>query len=316
MTPAPILLFTYKRLHVLKQTIDALKNNCLAAESELFIFSDAAKCAEDEPVVSRIRAYLGQVTGFKNIEITEAKTNKGLANSIIDAVSEVIDKRGSVIVLEDDLITAPNFLLFMNSCLEEYRCADKVFSISGYAFNLGNATKYAEDAYFLNRGWSWGWATWKDRWEKVDWQVSNYSEFLADKSAQRAFARGGSDLNKMLAKQMVGKLDSWAIRWFYHQFHIQGLTVYPVLSKVYNAGFDKHATHTTGSNARYLPVMDASGKTTFKLPASVQLNTYYNRKFRKKMGVLSRLVSKVDTYLKRLFENDSPDKKTEEYIPG
>jgi hypothetical protein len=300
MAPAPILLFTYKRLDVLKQTVDALKNNYLASDSDLFIFSDGAKCIQDESIVNEIRVYLRQVTGFKNISITESKTNKGLANSIINGVSEIIDQYESAIVLEDDLITTANFLLFMNAGLEAYRNKKGIFSISGYSFNLGIDPENKSDAYFLNRGWSWGWATWKDRWKKVDWEVKSYDKFVNDNNAKKEFAKGGSDLNKMLEKQMKGKLDSWAIRWFYHQFYMGGLTVYPVLSKVYNAGFDKDATHTKGSNNRYIPMMDATNKMEFRLPEIMKASSYYSRHFQNKMNVFSRVVSKIETYIKNL----------------
>jgi hypothetical protein len=300
MTPAPIILFTYKRLDVLKQTIDALKNNYLASESDLFLFSDGPKNSQDELIISEIRLYLSQISGFKSIHIIESKINKGLANSIIEGVSWIIDKFESAIVLEDDLITSVNFLLFMNASLEAYHDKENVFSISGYSFNLGNDPEDNNDAYFLNRGWSWGWATWKNRWQKVDWEVKNYNEFLADRKAKKAFAKGGSDLNKMLEKQMTDKLDSWAIRWFYHQFYIGGLTAYPIFSKIYNAGFDKDATHTTGSNRRYIPVMDTTDKKEFELPKSIQLSNYYSMQFQRKMSVLSRMFSKLNTYVKKL----------------
>ena len=316
MNPAPILLFTYKRLDVLKQTVEALKRNHLASDSDLFIFSDAAKHKHDEPTVLAVRNYLKHITGFKSITIKEAKSNLGLANSIIRGVSEIISKYRVAIVLEDDLVTTSNFLLFMNSCLFKYQYAENVFSISGYSFNLGQDTGSEDEAYFLSRGWSWGWATWSNRWEKVDWEVNSYVKFVNDYKARKAFAKGGSDLNKMLDQQMNGKLDSWAIRWFYHQFCIGGLTVYPVLSKVYNAGFDKDATHTNGSNSRYVPIMDSASNMVFTLPSSVELSIHYSRKFQKKMGVIARVVSKIDTHIKRLFENDSLNKKTAGSLPG
>jgi len=301
MTTAPILLFTYKRLNTLKKTVAALKQNSLAGNSDLFIFSDAAKYPEDKETVNQVRAYIKEISGFKSISIIEAKTNKGLANSIIGGVSDVIDNYGQVIVLEDDLITTPNFLFFMNTCLEKFKSSRQVFSISGYSFNLGENNKLKADVYFLNRGWSWGWATWKDRWQDVDWEVNSYPEFIKDSKAKRAFAKGGSDLNKMLEKQMHGNLDSWAIRWFYHQFHIGGLTVYPVLSKIYNEGFDRDATHTTGSGTRYLPLLDTVHKEIFIFPDTVAVTPYYQKKFQLKMGILSRIVSKIETVFKMVF---------------
>lgn len=81
---APIILFAYKRLNTLKRTVDSLQHNMLKSESELFIFSDAAKTGKDVLAVEEVRAYLETISGFKSIRILEAKENKELANSIIE----------------------------------------------------------------------------------------------------------------------------------------------------------------------------------------------------------------------------------------
>lgn len=302
MNIAPVLLFTYKRLDTLKTTVEALANNELANDSELFVFSDAAKFEKDIVIVNQVRDYIKTITGFKKITIVEARENKGLANSIIDGVTAVLNKFDRVIVLEDDLSTTANFLTFMNTCLMQYQYEPAAFSISGYSFNLGQSNADHDDAYFLRRGWSWGWATWKDRWADVDWAVKDYEQFKVDSRARREFAVGGSDLNKMLADQMEGRLDSWAIRWFYHQFRKKGLTVYPVFSKVFNNGFDQDATHTSGSGRRYLPALDKEERMTFSLPQKVTVNQFYQKKFMLKMGLMSRIVSKAETILQMVFK--------------
>lgn len=298
---APVVLFTYKRLNTLEQTINALKGNFLAKDTELYIFSDGAKYKEDEAIVDEIRSYLKSVDGFKKVRVFEAVANKGLATSIIDGVTQILQFSETVIVLEDDLLTTPNFLSYMNFCLKRYNSIEKVFSISGYSFDFGIAPGYLHDSYFLNRGWSWGWATWKARWDKIDWDVKDYTDFYRNKSKRQAFSKGGSDLNKMLEKQMSGKLDSWAIRWFFHQFKVGGLTVYPILSKINNNGFDQDATHTTGSSKRYLPSMDTANKVDFKLPSDAEVNVYYQDRFRKKMGLNARILSKIETLIKKVF---------------
>lgn len=301
MRVAPILLFTYKRLDTLRKTVDDLKNNYLALESDLYIFSDAAKTDIDVPIVLEVRKFLKSISGFKTVTVIEAPINKGLASSIIEGVSFVFNKADTLIVLEDDLSTTPNFLMFMNACLSRYENNPSAFSISGYSFNLGVRSGTEQDAYFLNRGWSWGWATWKDRWEKVDWDVNDYSSFVNDNRARREFAKGGSDLNAMLDKQISGQLDSWAIRWFYHQFRIKGLTIYPVFSKVFNNGFDQFATHTNGSKRRYLPNLDKNHDMEFDLPNSVKEDYFYQKRFNSKMGVFSRIISKVETAVLKIF---------------
>ncbi len=297
MNLAPIILFTYKRLDTLELTVDALKKNYLAKNSDLIIFSDAAKGEKDRMAVEIVRAYLQTIEGFKSVQIHHAKVNKGLAHSIIDGVSEVFKTYKSAIVLEDDLVSSSNFLNFMNVCLEKYNDEPKVFSISGFSFNLNLDNNLKIDTYFLNRGWSWGWATWKDRWENIDWEIDDYEDFKKDKQAKKEFSKGGSDLNSMLENQMSGKLDSWAIRWFYNQFKSQGLTLYPVLSKIFNEGFGEEATHTNGSSKRYLPQLDNKLKIHFSFPENIEITTLAQKRFQRKMGILARIRSKIETIL-------------------
>lgn len=294
---APIVLFTYNRLDTLKQTVEALKLNYLAPTTELYIFSDAAKNNQDYEAVEEVRKFIYNISGFQSVTIKEAIHNKGLANSIIDGVSEILVKHETVIVLEDDLFCTPNFLNFMNQSLVHYKNESEVFSISGYSFNLNIGKEYEFDTYFLNRGWSWGWATWRNRWENIDWEIRDYDSFKLDKKAKKEFSKGGSDLNSMLRKQMDGKLDSWAIRWFYNQYKTQGLTIYPKESLVFNNGFDIHATHTIGSSKRYIPTMDDGLKLNFKFPAYVSETKIAQKLFQQKMGYLSRIKSKIETIL-------------------
>lgn len=294
----PIVLFTYKRLDTLKQTVEALQQNYLAVDSDLYIFSDAAKGEQDAESVNNVRNYIKSVHGFKSITIYESQLNKGLATSIIEGVSQILKIHETVIVLEDDLVSTNNFLDFMNQSLLIYKNEKAVFSVSGFSFNLKTTDNYKYDTYFLNRGWSWGWATWQDRWDKIDWEIQDYSEFIKNRKAQKNFSEGGSDLNGMLKKQMNNDLDSWAIRWFYNQYKCKGLTVYPVKSKILNEGFGENATHTKGSARRYMPVLDIENKRSFNFASKIEITEIAQRKFQIKMGYFSRLKSKIETYLK------------------
>ena len=123
---APILLFVYNRPEHLKQTMETLQNNPLAAESELYIYSDAARKDTDEAAVAEVRNYIHKITGFKSITLIEREKNWGLARNIIDGVTTQVNRFGRVIVMEDDLITAPYFLQFMNDALETYKDEPRV----------------------------------------------------------------------------------------------------------------------------------------------------------------------------------------------
>lgn len=302
MNLAPILLFTYKRLDTLIASVDALKRNYLAQHSSIYIYSDAAKHSQDVETVKSVRNYLKSIDGFKNIKIIEAPVNQGLAKSVINGVGQVINQYGKVIVLEDDLIVTANFLDFMNYSLEFYEEKTGIFSLSGYNYNFNIPKGYEYDNYMVTRGCSWGWATWKDRWEVVDWQIENYKE-ISTKKFKRSFNRSGSDLTSMLQKQINSQIDSWAIRWYYNQWKVSGLTAYPCLSFVDNQGFDADATHTKVFN-RYKTINIDGRKTTFLLNPNVTIDSKYQKLIQAKFSLLTRIVfGKLMTYLVKLRFN-------------
>jgi hypothetical protein len=297
---APICLFTYNRLNETTLTVESLKCNTLAKNSVLIVFSDGARDENSFDSVRDVREYLKTITGFKSVIVIESLENKGLARSIIEGVTKVIDEYGNVIVVEDDLLTSTNFLCYMNQSLDLYRANSKIWSVSGFSFPINYPENYGFDNSFGVRASSWGWATWKDRWEKVDWEVSDYEDFMKDKSAQKDFKRGGSDLVKMLSKQMAGVIDSWAIRFTYSQFKYGCYDVLPVQSKVVNIGFNGDATNTQGMETRFDSTLDKSGSTIFVFNETVGTDESILRQFRKPLTIKARVEYKIKTVLKKL----------------
>ncbi len=259
---APVCLFVFKRLDLTQQVLSSLQSNKLAAQTHLHVFSDAASNEEDKAAVEEVRAFIKNINGFASVTYHLSQKNKGLANSIISGVTEILERDGKAIVLEDDLILSNNFLSFMNEALDYYKDDKTVFSVCGYTVPIH--TDEALDVYFTGRGSSWGWATWKDRWQKIDWEMKDYNAFTKDKAAQKRFNRNGSDLTKLLRLQMTGQRNSWAIRWAYAQFRTNTYTVFPVLSKVANDGFGGKATHTSKLyQSRFSTTLDTTGKVHF-----------------------------------------------------
>ncbi|MBB6612125.1 sugar transferase [Pontibacter sp. Tf4] len=295
---APILLFTYKRVDSLKQTIGALQRNNLVTESDLFVFSDGAKNKSDIDLVDQVRTYLRSISGFKSITIKEAPSNLGLANSIIAGVNEVISEYGKVIVLEDDLLTSANFLTFMNQALETFQNDPRIYSISGYTAPIKVPADYPFDNYFTRRASSWGWATWKDRWTNIDWEVSDYRDFSHNLKARYEFNKMGSDMSHMLSKYMNGKIDSWAIRWCYYQFKMNTLSVYPTLSKVSNIGSGQLATNTNEKYNRFTSsTLDTTNTYKFIFNQDVKLDKRFIKQFVKIYSLKTRIYYKIKNIL-------------------
>ena len=297
MSLAPMVLFTFNRLDHTKKTIDALKENILAKESELFIFSDGARNSEEYIKVKSVRKYLKSIDGFKKIHIIETEKNRGLAKSVISGVTDIINKYGKVIVLEDDLVTSKYFLKYMNEALTIFKEREDIWSISGYGPNINIPTDYKDDIYITKRGSSWGWATWKDRWELVDWKVSDYNIFKSNREMIQEFNLSGKDLAPMLDDQIAGRIDSWAIRWVYSQFRNNMYTVYPIKSLVKNIGNDLSGTHTTTTTHFNVKL----GEKEINLNKNIKYNKGINKYFKEFYdsnfsGYLALVVKKIGLY--------------------
>lgn len=244
---SPIVLFVYNRPEHTKRTVESLLKNTLAGKSALFIFSDGAKNDSDTMKVNAVRDYLKTIKGFIKIEIVLREKNFGLANSVISGITAIFKQNDRVIVIEDDIISSSSFLNFMNKALAFYQEEKTIYSISGYPYPIKIPTTYRKDIFISYRASSWGWGTWKDRWEKVDWEVKDFSTFISDKKTQNLFDRGGQDLTQMLKAQMKGKIDSWAIRWVYAHFKNNAYCLYPIVPLCKNIGTDKSGTHSSSS---------------------------------------------------------------------
>ena len=169
MNTAPIIVFAFNRLDALKNTIDSLLQNEEAKLSDLFVFVDGPRENRqgEKEKVKAVQEYVMTINGFKSTKHFFSEHNKGLGKSIIEGVTQIIGQYGKAIVLEDDLVFSTNFLAFMNEGLDRYENEKKVFSICGYTNKVKIPKDYPYDAYFCTRSSSWGWATWKDRWETV-----------------------------------------------------------------------------------------------------------------------------------------------------
>jgi hypothetical protein len=268
---APICLFTYNRLSQTQETIESLQKNYLASQSELFVFSDGWRSEADKEKVIKVREHIKTIVGFKKTTIIESQVNKGLANSIIEGVTQIINQYDQVIVVEDDLKTAPNFLDFMNMCLKYYKEDNSIISISGHSLKFNLPKGYVGDVYLYGRAASWGWATWKDRWDYIDWEVKDWNTFKNDRNQKIKFNKNGSDMFSMLYDYMEGKNNSWAIRFCYTQFKLNKFTIFPVISKIDNFGFGVDATNCNVYN-RFKIDFDSGQKRSFNLPEKLTFN--------------------------------------------
>lgn len=248
---APIGLFVYNRPEHALRTLASLRANHLADQSDLIVFSDAPKPGEPGDNVREMRALIRQVQGFKSVTVVEREANYGLARSITDGVTAVVNKHGRVIVLEDDMVTSPFFLQYMNDALARFADDDRVVSIHGYTYPVAERLP---EAFFLPGADCWGWATWRRGWACFNGNARHLLAELRRRNLARAFDYNGAyPYTRMLERKVEGKNDSWAICWYASAFLEGKLTLYPGRSLVHNIGNDSSGTHSGTS-----PELDAA----------------------------------------------------------
>lgn len=241
MDIAPVALFAFNRPDHLERTLDALRHNDLADTTSLVVFADGARSGRDESAVAAVRRLLRSVMGFKDVTVVAREKNYGLAASIIEGVTSLVTRHGRVIVLEDDLVTSPYFLKYMNDGLNLYADTPQVACISGYIYPVDNRLP---ESFFLRGADCWGWATWARSWNLFN---PNGHELMAEIEKRKlgyAFdLSGGGPYTAMLKGQVRGLNDSWAVRWYASAFLAGGLTLYPGQSLVRNIGNDGSGRH-------------------------------------------------------------------------
>lgn len=238
---APILLFAYNRPRHLQHTVEALAHNPLAQESELFVFSDGARTEDDREDVELVRSYIHTIEGFKTVHRIERDRNYGLAANIIDGVTDIVNRYGRVIVLEDDLVTAPGFLQFMNDALDTYADEPHVGHIQAYDFTQNPRLP---ETFLIKFTGSWGWATWQRAWQHFNPDGQYLLNELHRRHLTRRFDFNGKyGFTRMLRRQVEGKNNSWAIRWNASLFLQDILSLNVGRSLVQNEGFDGSGTH-------------------------------------------------------------------------
>ena len=254
---APIALFTYNRPIHTKQVLDALSANSESKSSILYIFCDGPKENPSNTIIENINAVRGLANSenrFLKIVVVEQPKNKGLANSIIDGVSQVLKNFNTIIVLEDDIQPSPGFLKYMNDALYLYENENDVGCIHAWNYHLDNSD-YQESTFFIRGADCWGWATWGRAWKLFNSNSTSLIREIKSRNLEYEFdKRGTYEFTKMLQSQIDGKIDSWAIRWYASMFLEDKYCLHPVRPIVRNIGLDNSGVHCGTWDIKQFPV--------------------------------------------------------------
>jgi hypothetical protein len=246
---SPIILFAYNRPWHTEHTLLALKNNIFASDSTLYIYADGVKIEaskEDKGKITETRKIIRKQQWCKEVKIIESDINKGLANSIIEGVTEIINIYGKAIILEDDIVTSIGFLKYMNEALNLYEDNERVMHISGYMFPIKNVLP---DTFFYNTASCWGWATWKRSWLNFEPNPNKIYSYLESNNLFKKFNIDNQiNFSDDLLDNCLGKRKTWAIKWYGSIFMKNGFCLHPYPSLCQNIGMDNSGENCVESN--------------------------------------------------------------------
>ena len=241
MSMAPVALFAYRRPEHLARAVASLVANEEAAQTDLLVFCDGAKHADQQPAIDAVRRVAHGIRGFRSVSVIEQARNLGLAASVIGGVTRVLEERESVIVVEDDLVLSPFFLRFMNESLACYAAQARVASVHAYIFPV---RRPLPETFFLKGAECWGWATWRRAWRTFNDDAAGLLREIRRRGLEHEFDMDGAyGYKAMLEAQLRGEVDSWSIRWRASCYLAGMLTLYPGRSLVQNRGLDATGTH-------------------------------------------------------------------------
>ncbi len=260
---APILLFVYKRLEHVQRVIDALRTNPEAADSVLYIYSDAPASDADAEGVEAVREYVRSISSFEKVIVVERENNFGIEKSEVDGVTTVIGRHGKVIVLEDDIQVGNQFLKYMNYCLNEYKSDKSIYTVTGYSFL--KADKANEELFGLTRSFcAWGWGTWSDRWENLSRSL-NKSD-IRYVATHKSMLDNGQEFSYLLLHQYKNRYLTWDVAWYYSCCKNGGMTIFPYNSLINNIGMDGSGVHyNDGSKENRVEPINDRGEISFPL---------------------------------------------------
>lgn len=295
---APVVLFVYARADHTQRTLTALSANPEAKDTDLIIYADAARHEKDVTAVQAVRDLISNVIGFKSVTLHLREQNVGLAQNIIEGVTQVSQQYGRVIVLEDDIVTSPAFLGFMNAALDKYQTEPKVWHISGWNYPMRSEQSLPETFFWRTMN-CWGWATWADRWQHFKKEPAKLVDNWSAAEIERFNLDGAYDFWSQVTANHQGKLNTWAIFWYATIFAHKGLCLNPTRSFVANIGHDG-----SGENCGTKDVYKTTLATGFNKQwptkliensTAVELIQYFYRSL--KPSLLRRILSKI----KRVF---------------
>lgn len=306
MNSPAVLLITFNRPQYASRQIQALRQ---AKPQKIFLASDAPRFEEEKALVEQVRAYyLENLDWVCEINTLFHSHNLGCSKGPIAAMSWFFEQEKEGVILEDDIIPHSHFFRFAGEMLERYRNDQKIISVSGC--NLGY--QGPPDSFLFSRIMNmWGWATWRDRFEQIDFDIQNWEKvkhpygFLYSRLRNHPL---DLDLNwlkfwKEKWDETIKKKDDvtwWDYQFIFNQLENKQYAVFPNRNLTSNIGFGEAATHTIHSQDERAELSMEELSFPLNHPENIKHNTVFEEVYVKKVWAEYRRPN-YKYYLRKCF---------------
>ena len=220
---------------------------------KLLIIADGPRIEKKGEVelVKKTRSIIDRVDWDCEVLTNFSKKNMGCKNRVSSGLDWVFKQVEESIILEDDCLPNLSFFRFCQELLSRYRDDQRIGIISGvnHLSDLPNYQMRNNDSYIFSKAnHIWGWATWRDRWQKTydvdlkSWPIIKGEGWLKD------LCRGKElevkQLTEALDQVYKKKTNAWAAQWTFSCLLHGRLSIIPCTNLICNIGFGKNSTHT------------------------------------------------------------------------
>lgn len=301
MKNTAILLMTYIRPENTKRILNLLIKY---KQKNIFIFNDGLKLQKHKNLNRLTKNVILNFKKKNKIKNFFSKKNLTQKNNLPIALNWVFKKNDKVIILEDDCIPSRTFFRFCKELLIKYQDDDRVSQISGNNFlNYKNFKRRNNDSYFFSKFTSsWGWATWKNKWEKTyDSDIKIWPKIKKEKWLNDIFMNRDSVnfWTKTFDRRYKLLDDDWDRPWTFINLINNRLSIFPNKNLISNIGDDNVALHKNPSKWDSLKLEDINFP--LKHPKFILCDSVVDNFLTKEGFSIPKLSYRIKNKFKKLF---------------
>lgn len=246
----PILFLIFNRPETTLRVFEKIKE---LKPQFLYIAADGPRNTSEINSCEEARKVITLIDWDCEVKTLLREKNLGCGVAVSEGITWFFNHVEQGIIIEDDCLPDLSFFHFCEALLDRYKDDKRVWHISGN--NFQNGIQRGNDSYYFSMySHIWGWASWRDRWQKYSLDVSSYDIdrdilfYTIDKKVLRYF-------NKHKSRLLNKKIDTWDYQYLFSMWQNRGLAALPNVNLVSNIGFGNGATNTHGvTNLAKIPM--------------------------------------------------------------